>query len=285
MGNRTGIFAGSVAAALALAALGGACSNATQQAVTVTPAALVAQSAHATLAQKTANLSLTGTVSVAGQKIPLDGTGLANFDSQLMSMDVGATVSGMSMHIKELLASGKLYMSGQVAGHSFSDLTGKDWISLPIPTSAGSLYGSDPFAQLKLLEQQGATVTQLGQKTLDGRTVTGFSIVPSKASMLKAAQDELSKMGFGQTQASQIQSVIQSSNPPTITVWFDSSHLLRQMVMDMSMGSIASGGSFSMEMDVTHYGVPVNITAPSPSDTVSFQQFLQDAQRAGSSGS
>lgn len=280
MSNRIGIFVGAVALAL----VGAACSNTTQQSVTVTPAALVAESAHATLSQKTADLTLTGAISVAGQKIPLTGSGLANFDTQLMSLDVGTTVSGMSMDIKELLASGKLYMSLKAAGHDFSELTGKEWISLPLPTSADSLYGSDPFAQLKLLEQQGAAVTQLGHKTLDGRTVTGFSIVPSKASMLKGAQDELGKMGFDQSQASQIENAIQSSTPPTITVWFDSSHLLRQTVMSMNMGSVVSGGSFSLEMDVSHYGVPVNITAPSPNDTVSFQQFLQDALKAGSSG-
>lgn len=270
-------------AAAAAAGLAGACSGTTAQSVTVTPAQLVAESAHTTLAQKTADITVSGAVSVAGHHVPLQGTGIADFASHTMSMDVSASVSGMSMKIDELLVSGQLYMSGNFSGTSFKDLTGKDWISLPLPTNAQDLYGSDPFAQLKVLEQQGASVTSLGQKTLGGRTVTGYSIVPTRASMLKAAQGELSQMGFDQSEASQIQSLIQQSQPPTIVAWFDSSHLLRQMSMSLNMGGAATGGSVNMAMNVDHYGVPVHITAPAPSDVVSFKQFLQDAQQAGSS--
>lgn len=284
MRNRIGTLAGAAAAALALAALTGACSKTTQESVTVTPAAFVAESAHTTLSQKTADLTLTGTVAVAGHNIPISGTGLADIGSQLMSMDISAVAQGMTLDIKEVLASGKLYMSLKAGGHSFSELTGKQWISLPLPTSADGLYSSDPFAQLKLAEQQGATVTPLGHKTLDGRTVTGFSIVPSKDSMVKGIQDEASKLGFDQYEKSQIETSIQDSAPPTITVWFDDSRLLRQTDVDMTMGAAgASAGSVSLEINFDHYGVPVHITAPSPSDTVSFKQFLQDAQQAGSS--
>lgn len=28
-------------------------------------------------------------------------------------------------------------------------------------------------------------------------------------------------------------------------------------------------------MNVTHYGVPVHITTPAPSDTISYQQFMK----------
>lgn len=278
-------FAGATVVAAAVALLAGACSHTAQQSVTVTPAALVAESAQTTLSQKTADITLTGNISVAGHQIPIAGTGAANFTSQLMSLDIKTTVSGMSFDIKELVASGKLYMSGNFGGTSFSALTGKNWISLPVPTSAQGLYGSDPFAQLKVLEQQGAAVTPLGQKTLDGRTVTGYSIVPTKASMIKAAQDELSQLGLDQSQTSQIQNALQQTQPPTITIWVDSSHLLRQMSMALDTGGAMSGVAADMEMNVDHYGVPVNVTAPSPSDVVSFQQFMQDAQKAGSSGS
>lgn len=285
-------FAGTVIAAASAAVLAGACSGTSMQSVTVTPAQLVAESAHTTLAQKTADLTLSGAISVAGQHVPLQGTGVADFDSHAMSMDVSTSVSGISMKINELLVSGQLYMSGEFSGGSFKDLTGKDWISLPLPTNAQDLYGSDPFAQLKVLEQEGAAVTPLGQKTLGGRTVSGYSIVPTRESMLKAAQGELSQMGFDQSQATQIQNLIQQSQPPTIVAWFDSTHLLRQISMSLSMGGVAAGGSgggsagggsVNMEMDVDHYGVPVHITAPAPSDVVSFKQFLQEAQQAGSS--
>jgi hypothetical protein len=280
-GVRSRRWAGWATAALAVAALACACSGTTQQSVTVTPAAVVAESAHTTLAQKTAAVTITGTASVVGHQIPITGNGTADFASQLMSLDVTATFQGTHVNINELLAGGKLYLSGKFAGMSFASLTGKDWISLPLPASAQQLYGSDPFAQLRLLEQQGAAVTPLGEKSLNGRTVTGYSIVPSEASISKAAQGELSQLGLSQSQTSRILSALQSTPPPTITVWFDSSHLLRQTSVNLSMGGALSGSSFVMQMNVDRYGVPVSITPPSPSDTVTFQQFLQDTQKAG----
>ncbi|HVA73580.1 MAG TPA: hypothetical protein VNF71_03355 [Acidimicrobiales bacterium] len=272
-------------AAVGVTALAGACSRATTQSVTVTPAALVAESAHTTLDQKTADLTLSGTISVAGQHLPLTGTGAADFVSQAMSLNLSTKVSGQSINIKELLASGQLYMGGNFGSSSFADLTGKDWVSLPVPSSGQDIFGSDPFAQLKVLEQQGASVTPLGQKTIDGNSTTGFSIVPTKASMLKAATTELSQMGFDSSQASQIQSAIQQMQPPTITIWLDSSHLVRQMSVNLDMGAVSSGSSVVMNLNVDHYGVPVNISAPPSSDVVSFKQFLQDVQQAGSSSS
>ena len=284
MRNRIAIFAGGVAAALAVAALTGGCSKTTQESVTVTPAAFVAESAHATLAQRTADVVLDGSVSAAGMSVPLKGTGQIDFGTNAMSMDATETVHGHTIRLRVVQASGKGFMNISSDGHSLSDLTGKPWIELPITSSPLGLIGSDPAAQLRILEQQGATVTPLGHKTIEGISTTGYSIVPSKETVQKSIQDEVSQLGLTPEQLSQIQDALQQVQPPTITVWFDSSHLMRQISVLLSLGG-AVGGSGSVEMNFVHYGTPVHITAPPASDAVSFQQFLQDAQGAGSSGS
>jgi len=284
MRNRIAIFAGGVAAALAVAALTGGCSKTTQESVTVTPAAFVAESAHATLAQRTADVVLDGSVSAAGMSVPLKGTGQIDFGTNAMSMDATETVHGHAIHLRVVQASGKGFMNISADGHSLSELTGKPWIELPITSSPLGLIGSDPAAQLRILEQQGATVTPLGHKTIEGISTTGYSIVPSKETVQKSIQDEVSQLGLTPEQLSQIQDALQQVQPPTITVWFDSSHLMRQISVLLSLGG-AVGGSGSVEMNFVHYGTPVHITAPPASDAVSFQQFLQDAQGAGSSGS
>lgn len=271
------------AVGLAVALLAASCSANTAQSVTVTPAALVAESAHTTLAQKTADVTLTGSVTAAGHQIPVRGTGAVDFLTQALSLDLSTTISGTSIHLKELLVSGQAYMSGTFGGSSFSALTGKDWVSLPVASTDQNLFNSDPFAQLKVLEQEGASVTPLPSKTLGGRTVTGYSIVPTKESVVKAADSELSQLGLDQSQISQAESVIQQAQPPTIVAWFDSSHLLRQMSMSLNMGAAGAGASVGMVMNVVRYGVPVHVTAPPSSDVVSLKQFLQDAQQAGSS--
>lgn len=274
--------AAGIAVGLAVALLGAGCSGNTAQSVTVTPAALVAESAHTTLAQKTADVTLNGSVNAAGHQIPLVGTGAVDFSTQTLSLDLSTTISGTSIHLKELLVSGQAYMSGTFGGSSFSALTGKDWISLPVASTDQNLLSSDPFTQLKVLEQEGASVTPIPPKTIGGRTVTGYSIVPTKESVVKAADAELSKLGLDRSQISQAESVIQQAQPPTIVAWFDSSHLLRQMSMSLNMGAAGAGASVGMVMNVVRYGVPVHVSAPPASDVVSLKQFLQDAQQADS---
>jgi hypothetical protein len=282
MRNRIWTLGVGVAAAAA-AVLAGGCANTSQQSVSVTPAALVAQSAHATIAQKTADMTLSGDVSVAGQHIPLTGSGSVDFGRDALTFAAKETVQGVTVDLKFLEVAGTGYMSFQANGMDFSALTGKKWISLPIPTSAQGMMGSDPLAEFRILEQQGGTVTPLGEKTLNGVRVTGYSVVPSKASMEKTAQDEFSKLGLDPSQTAQLQQTLDALQPPTISIWLDSSHLVRRASVDLNFGS-ALAASGSVYMDFDHYGAPVTVTAPSPSDTVSFQQFLQDVQKAGSSG-
>ena len=283
MRNRIGTLAGAAAAALALAALAGACSKTTQESVMVTPAAFVAESAHTTLAQKTADVVLDGSVSAAGVTVPLKGTGQVDFGANAMTMDATETVKGHAIHLQVVQTAGKGFMNVGADGHSLSELTGKPWIELPVSSSPLGLIGSDPAAQLRILEQQGATVTPLGHKTIEGISTTGYSIVPSKETVQKSIQDEISQLGLSQAELSQIQDAMQQIQPPTITVWFDSSHLMRQISVLLNLGS-AVAASGSVEMNFVHYGTPVHITAPAASDAVSFQQFLQDVQGAGSSG-
>ena len=282
MGKRIGTFAAGASAALAVMVSAGACSNGTQQSVTVTPAALVAESAHNTLAQKTADMTLTGNISVAGQNVPLTGSGAVDFTRDAMSFAAKETVRGVTISFRFLAASGTGYMSFSANGMDFSALTGKKWISLPLPTSAQGMLGSDPLAEFRILEQRGDTVTPLGQKTLNGTRVTGYSVVPSRASMQKAAQQEFSKLGLDSSQTAQLQQTLAQMQPPTFSVWLDGSHLLREASVDLNFGSALSA-SGSVYMDFDHYGAPVNIAVPSPSETVNFQQFLQDVQKARSS--
>lgn len=275
---------GVVVAGIGLASAVAACSGSTTQAVSVTPAALVAESAHTTLTQKTADLTLSGTISAAGQDIPMNGNGVADFTTHALSMTLSASFQGVSMHLKELLVGGQVYMGGTMGPVSFSQLTGKDWVTLPVSTSDQNLFGSDPLAQLQVLEQQGSTVTPIGQKTIGGHPATGYTIVPSRDAMLKGAEQAISKMGLDPSKASEVRNAVEQMQPPTITAWFDSSHLLREISVNLDMGgSLGVGGSIGM--DFTHYGVPATVTAPPASDVASFKQFLQDAQRAGSSSS
>ena len=66
---------------------------------------------------------------------------------------------------------------------------------------------------------------------------------------------------------------------PTITVWFDTQALLREMSVQLSLqvqlGSANDSAGGDVFMDFTNYGAPVKIAAPAASDTISYKSFLQ----------
>jgi hypothetical protein len=95
--------------------------------------------------------------------------------------------------------------------------------------------------------------------------------------MLAEARQALARLGLPPDQMSAALQLAQSMQPPTMTVWFDSRQLMRQMIVTLQFGGVAGSGSVGGQMVVnfTRYGVPVHITAPAPSDTISLQQFMK----------
>lgn len=280
--SRTRRAPGSVAgfaAAAGIALVTGACSN--TQNLSVSPAAYVERSAQTTLAQKTADITISGSMQAAGQTIPMNGTGETNFTAGTVLMNFSITASGASIQLKELVAGGNVYLGGNFAGETIQQLTGKTWAELPFNLSSSEVGSGDPVAELRLAASKGGTVTPLGTQTIDGRSVTGYSVVPSKAAMIAEAQKVLAQSGFSASEQAAANQAVQQMTPPTIELWFDSSDLIRRESL-----SLQTGGSLAMTgnllIDFTHYGVPVQIGTPAASDVVSYQQFLQDAQNQGS---
>jgi hypothetical protein len=75
-------------------------------------------------------------------------------------------------------------------------------------------------------------------------------------------------------QVALMRATIQNSAPPTYELFLDSHHLVRRMVATVSMtvGGTAANGSFTFDL---HYGTPVHLTAPNPSDVSSFARLRQ----------
>jgi hypothetical protein len=60
-------------------------------------------------------------------------------------------------------------------------------------------------------------------------------------------------------------------------VYINSSGLLQRATVDMSESVSSTDVTIDETYDLSNYGVPVSISAPAPSQTVSFQQLLQAA--------
>ena len=241
----------------------------------ISPAAFVRQ----TLAERTADLTLSGTVQSGGRTVTVSGTGAINFSTNAMSLNVSAGDPGQLLTEQELLVNGNLYVTLTISGTSLAKLTGgRAWIEMPTAQSVStSLVGSDPLASLSLLEQQGTDVRQIGTKIIEGHSCTGYAVIPSKAALLAAMRSEFTKLGYSPALIAQEMALAQDMLPPTVTIWLDAQGLMREMNLNLALQTGGSGGTVtgSMVMYVSYYGSPVQVTAPPASDVISYPSFVQ----------
>lgn len=246
--------------------------------VSIGEAALVSSAAQRTLSEKTADLTVSGLVQVAGHTVPMQGTGATDFVTNAMSLDIHATAAAQSLVEDLEFTGGNLYFDVSVNGQGLAQADGgRPWVELPLASSASSSLSVNPVDELAVLEQRGASVRSLGAKNIDGERCTGYGVKPSKQAMVTAAQAEIVKLGVpGATQAA-ILKVARDNPPPTYDIWIDSHGLARQMNVALQLSAVSTSVSVAgnIVVDFIHYGVPVQVRSPAPSQTISYQDLLK----------
>ena len=271
------LVVGMAAAGIVVATSGGASAPGSGMA----PADFVVSSTQNTLAQHTADVVFTGSVSDAGQTIPLNGTGQADFSNNGFTATVTENGPKASVVERELFADGHFYIGVTADGQDLSSVTGgAQWIEVPLPSQGSStspgLGSVDPLAQIQTLEKKGATVVPLGTSVIDGDTVSGFSVTPSAAEVQQNLQQEFATGQFSAAQEQLLQNESKSLGSFTADVWFDASGLLRREAVTISGGT--SGATGKVNMTFQNFGTPVSIEAPAPGSTIPFSQFMSDLQ-------
>ena len=246
----------------------------------VAPAVFVVSSATATLHQHSADVTISGSVSANGQTVPIDGTGYADFDKDAFSANMTMNGPTGTLGEDEIAVGGHIYLSVGADGVSISQLTGgPHWVDVPVPEQDSSGLGTgnvDPLVQLQVLEHQGATATPLGTSTMEGETVSGYSVTPSQVEEQQAIQQEVQSGAIPQSAVPMVEQELQAIGTPTMDVYFDSSRLLRKLSVTFGGGS--SPVSASVQMTFGDYGTTVSIGPPAVSDVISYALFLQDLQ-------
>jgi hypothetical protein len=252
----------------------------------IAPAVFVVSSATSTLHQHSAELTISGSVSGNGQTVPINGTGYVDFDHDAFSaeMTMNSPEAG-PLGEDEVSIGGHIYLSVGADGVSISQLTGgPHWIDVPVPEQDSSQLGTgnvDPLVQMQFLEQQGATISPLGTSTMEGQTVSGYSVTPSQAEEQQAIQQEERSGEIPPSAVPMVNQELQAIGTPTMDVYFDSSKLLRKL--SVTFGGVSSPVSASVQMTFDNYGTSVDIGPPVSSDVISYSQFLQVLQASESS--
>ena len=138
----------------------------------IAAAAFVTTAAQRTLAQSTADVTLSGTVHVDGEDLAFGGNGQVDFGTNVMALNLGAHSANGSMTETELLVGGNLYLEVTADGHNLAAVTGgRHWIEIPFAQlGSQSVTNGSAGMSLSLLRQQGASVTSLGTSAVDGQT-------------------------------------------------------------------------------------------------------------------
>jgi hypothetical protein len=255
----------------------------------VSSADFVVSAAQATLAQRTADVVVSGSVSAAGRTVPIAGTGQARLsDPQAFATTIAFSGAGGSFQEKEVLADGRMYLGIVSGGQDVSALVpGKHWVAIPTPVGNGGSLGtgtSDPLAQLQMLVAKGNTVVSIGTKEIRGVTASGYAVTLSRQNQLNAEQRYLASSGLDAATRQQLSQAAEKLAAPTLDVWFDSSKLLRRIGFAINQTQNGKTVSTDLEMDLVDYGAPVTINPPPPGDVVSLNQFLAAAKAASTGG-
>lgn len=243
----------------------------------------VLTAANVTTQQKSANitLSLSAEGLPNGEQVTGSGTGVVDF--QTGAFEVGFAYGGAAqgLHLRELFVDEHFYETVNDNGQGVSTvLPGKQWIELPI--AAGSTISEesatqDPAALLKALSNSGNTVTSTAPQTVDGVQTKCFLVAMNPASL----RSSLAKAKESASLKQAAEAFLRQGSLDISVCISPNSEVLRT-TDDISFHSgVLSGGSINVTMDYSDFGTPVSISAPSPTEVASLQQFESAAKSAG----
>jgi hypothetical protein len=240
-------------------------------------AAVVARSASQTLARKTADFTMWGTIDSGGTDVELQGNGAEDFVSNSTAMTLSTSYSGAAIAVSEVVTSTNVYQQLSIGGQSMAQyLGGRHWFATPL---AASSVQNSPAGTLQMLTQHGVQVVAMGRQDIGGQDCSEYSVTPARQAMIAVAQREWASLGLSSSAAAAAQRELDNATPPTIEVWFNTQRQVAcalDVPVHVSIAAPAGSGrapsvqSGHMLLTFTQYGVPVPTTPPARSDTVFF---------------
>jgi hypothetical protein len=226
----------------------------------------VAQAADTTASAGSAEFGMAGTMTIAGQTIPIKASGTTEMQRPAMHMTMSLPIPGAGQtDIEEIFDGTTMYMrfpsqfTQRIPG-------GKTWMKLDLQT-LGKSSGVDfkqlmqtsqnnPADMLKALKAIGTTHV-VGQEGVDGAPTTHYA---GTIDFNKVAD-----RGRDAANASALKQLFKTNGISSmpVDVWIDRSGRVRREGMKLSTSAFA----MDITIDFTRFGVPVDTTAP-PSDQV-----------------
>jgi hypothetical protein len=239
--------------------------------------AVLVRSIDRTLAQGSAEMTVSGTIQTPDGTIPVTGLGEVDFRADAAKVVMSINVSSLpGEEEQQILVGGNLYQTASTDGaNTVAEVThGREWVQMPPADSLNAnLDGRDPIVALAVFAAPDADVRILGLQVVDGVPCSGYSLTVSQQSWNAAA----TKLDGAHAPA--LTTVL---SPPTYTTCFDAQGLLRSLSVRIQ----ASGGAVSSNLTLHfgNYGSDVTIAAPPSAQVIGYRAFLRIAGNQGLAG-
>jgi LppX_LprAFG lipoprotein len=233
----------------------------------------VAQAATTTANAGTAQVSLTGKVTVDGQDVTLSGTGAVDLAADRGHMQVKTSGAGESeVEMDEVLDGRVYYLRSDAFASDLPD--GKHWVKLDLDELARDqgidlgqlqqLGGGNPTDFLAFIKQT-SDVQKVGSESIDGTPTTHYK-----------ATIDLEKLARSDDGAAKtVRQIEQLGGPKTlpVDVWIDSRGQVRREQTDITTGGPMAQRA-QITVDYEKFGVPVDVDVPDADDTVDFSDII-----------
>jgi hypothetical protein len=250
----------------------------------LSPKAILARAADATVDASTLRMSLNMVISGMPEQpgdIAMNGTGSMDFDERLVQMqvempDLGQGIGGT---FEVVVDDTVMYMRIPLPDEARGELGDKSWFRIDL-REASSMTGVDPTQQmwndprqsLAMLEGVSGGVTVVGHEEVRGADTTHYH---AEVDVRKAVAD--SGAIVDEDKFNQFAEMFGTSTVP-IDVWIDGDNQVRRMQMNMS---IPSAGSVAMTTEFYDFGEDVDISLPPADEVMDWTELMRQSGQDG----
>jgi hypothetical protein len=240
----------------------------------------VAKAADTTAAAGTAEFGMAGSMQIAGQSIPMNGSGTLDMRSQHMRMSMSFPIPGLGQTDMEEIFDGNAFYMRFPAALTQRLPGGKPWMKIDLDT-LGKASGvdlkqvmqanqSNPADMLQSLKAVGSSHV-VGREDIGGAPTTHYQ---ATVDLSKAAQRIPDKKT-----AAAVKQLFAATGTESIPVdvWIDRAGRVRRQRVRMTTSAV----SMDLTIEFTRFGVAVDTTPP-PADQVMDAGALLNAGANGS---
>jgi hypothetical protein len=260
-----------------LAALAAACGGGTGDRAASVSAEQIQLAASNSSAAESFRFTTTIGFDIEGERVEMHMDGIGSADGQRAQITAEIPEVGS---FEERIVDGVVYMDLA----AFPDVArtlpaGKRWVAID-PAAVGGLdqeqlralseqaEQNTPATGLDTLRGLTGDVEDLGQETVGGRTATHYR---GELDLGALGEEEL---GDVSEEERELFGALASSGPVPVDVWIDDQDRVVKMQMTRPFPAFAGAvGGIDLTMEITEFGVPVDVQAPPPEEVVSITEL------------